>query len=85
MEVGGLFFDFEAVRTDSTEMLRAGHREGQRRGRAHLCAECYKREEFGPELPEDVCENRRGRAAPRYRRQKPGHAEVHRQGQQRAQ
>ena len=28
--VGGLLFDFEAVRTDSTEMLRAGHREGQR-------------------------------------------------------
>ena len=24
MEVGGLFFDFEAVRTDLTEMLRAG-------------------------------------------------------------
>ena len=30
MEVGGLFFEFEAVRTDLTEMLRAGHREGQR-------------------------------------------------------
>ena len=26
MEVGGFFFDFEAVRTDLTEMLRAGHR-----------------------------------------------------------
>ena len=25
-EVGGFFFDFEAVRTDLTEMLRAGHR-----------------------------------------------------------
>ena len=26
MDVGGFFFDFEAVRTDLTEMLRAGHR-----------------------------------------------------------
>ena len=26
MEVGGLFFDFGAVRTALTEMLRAGHR-----------------------------------------------------------
>ena len=24
-DVGGLFFEFEAVRTDLTEMLRAGH------------------------------------------------------------
>ena len=28
MEVGGLFFDFEAVRTDLTEMLRAGRIDG---------------------------------------------------------
>ena len=27
MEVGGLFFDFEAIRTDLTEMLRAGEEE----------------------------------------------------------
>ena len=40
--VGGLFFDFEP---DLTEMLRAGHREGQRRGRAHLCAERHPGEE----------------------------------------
>ena len=26
MDVGGFFFDFEALRTDLTEMLRAGHR-----------------------------------------------------------
>ena len=26
MDVGGFFFDIEAVRTDLTEMLRAGHR-----------------------------------------------------------
>ena len=31
--VGGFFFDFEAVRTDLTEMLRAGRRRGPR-GRA---------------------------------------------------
>ena len=55
MEVGGLFFYFEAVRTDLTEMLRAGHREGQRRGRAHLCAERHPREEFGLELSQNEC------------------------------
>ena len=82
MEVGGLFFEFAAVRTDSTEMLRAGHREGQRRGRSDLCAERHPGEEFGVELPPDVGSHRCGSTAPRHRREEPGHAEVHRQGQQ---
>ena len=34
MDVGGFFFEFEAVRTDSTEMLRAGTRANWRRRRA---------------------------------------------------
>ena len=32
MDVGGFFLDFEAVRTDSTEMLRAGPRRPQAAG-----------------------------------------------------
>ena len=38
MEVGSFFFEFEAVRTDLTEMLRAG-RDEQRGGRVAAVAE----------------------------------------------